>query len=188
MAELRGLTPFIGFQTRYNLLNRTLESDIQPMCADHGLGIIPWSVLAEGFLSGKHTRDQKDLDSKRQNQVHTHMKEDKNWLILEEVKALAQECQRTPAQVAMNWTLQKPGITSPLLGVRTLEQLEGNLGALEFTLSPEQMARLDAVSNPKTWAFPQDVARNLERFTGVGIQIEMPQKYQAVQSLRTSKI
>lgn len=188
MADIRGLTPFIGFQTRYNLLNRSLESDIQPMCSEHGLGIVPWSVLAEGFLSGKHTRDQKDNSSKRQDQVHVHMKDDKNWAILEEVKAIAQECKRTPAQVATNWMLQKPGITSPLLGVRTLEQLEANLGALEFTLSPQQMARLDSVSNPRSWPFPHDVARNLERFTGVGIQIEMPQRYHAVQSLRTSKI
>ncbi|GJJ72985.1 hypothetical protein EMPS_05343 [Entomortierella parvispora] len=188
LADLRGLTPFIGFQTRYNLLNRSLESDIQPMCADHGLGIIPWSVLAEGFLSGKHSRDQKDSTSKRQDQVSPHMKNHKNWAILDEVRAIATECNRTPAQVAMNWTLQKPGITSPLLGVRTLEQLEGNLGALEFTLSPQQMARLDFVSNPKTWPFPQDVVRNLDKFTGVGIQIEMPQRYHAVQSLRTSKI
>ncbi|KAG0043393.1 hypothetical protein BGZ83_011464 [Gryganskiella cystojenkinii] len=188
MADIRGLTPFIGFQTRYNLLNRSLESDIQPMCADHGLGIVPWSVLAEGFLSGKHARDQKDQSSKRKDQVNPHMKDDKNWAILEEVKAIGKECQRSPAQVAMNWTLQKPGITSPLLGVRTLEQLQGNLGALEFTLSPEQMARLDAASNPKSWPFPQDVARNLERFTGVGIQIEMPGRYRAVGNLRTSKI
>ncbi|KAF8929798.1 hypothetical protein BGZ58_008672 [Dissophora ornata] len=188
MADLRGLTPFIGFQTRYNLLNRSLESNIQPMCAEHGLGIIPWSVLAEGFLSGKHTRDAKSKDSKRKGQISSHFKDDKNWRILDEVKMIAQECKRTPAQVAVNWMLQKPGITSPLIGARTLEQLEDNLAALEFTLSASQMARLDQVSNPKEWPFPQDVVRNLERFTGMGINVEMPKRFQAVQNLRTSKI
>ncbi|KAG0366834.1 aldo/keto reductase [Gamsiella multidivaricata] len=188
MADLRGLSPFIGFQTRYNLLNRSLESDIQPMCADHGIGIVPWSVLAEGFLSGKHSRDQKASDSKRKGQVSAHFKDDKNWRILDEVKAIAQECNRTPAQVAVNWTLQKPGITSPLIGVRTLKQLEDNLGALEFTLTESQMARLDLVSNPKEWPFPHDVARNLEKFTGLGVSIEMPKQFHALQKLRTSKI
>ncbi|KAG0317780.1 hypothetical protein BGZ97_004853 [Linnemannia gamsii] len=189
MAELRGLTPFIGFQTRYNLLNRSLESDIQPMSAEHGLGIVPWSILAEGFLSGKHTKEQATkVESKRKGQVQTHFKRPENWMILEEVKEIAKECKRTPAQVAVNWTFQKPGITSPLIGVRTLEQLEDNIGALDFTLSAEQMARLDRVSNPREWPFPQDVVRNLEKFTGVGIEIEMPEKYRAVQGLRTSKI
>ncbi|KAF9941813.1 hypothetical protein BGZ67_003903 [Mortierella alpina] len=188
MADLRSLTPFIGFQTRYNLLNRSLESDIQPMCADMGLGIIPWSILAEGFLSGKHSKNMQDSSSKRQGFVKGHFKDDKNWQILDEVKAIAKECNRTPAQVAVNWMLQKPGITSPLVGARTLEQLEDNLGALEFTLSEEQMARLDLVSNPKEWPFPQDVARNLERFTGLGLEIEMPRQFHALQKLRTSKI
>ncbi|KAF9366666.1 hypothetical protein BGX34_011061 [Mortierella sp. NVP85] len=188
MAEIRGLTPFIGFQTRYNLLNRSLESDIQPMCADIGIGIVPWSVLAEGFLSGKHSRDQKNTDSKRKGQVNSHLKNERNWRILDEVKTIAQECSRTPAQVAVNWILQKPGITSPLIGARTLEQLQDNLNALEFTLSQEQMARLDHVSNPIEWPFPQDVVRNLDRFTGMGMEIEMPQQFHAVRNLRTSKI
>ncbi|KAF9995994.1 hypothetical protein BGZ65_008399, partial [Modicella reniformis] len=190
MADLRGLTPFIGFQTRYNLLNRSLESDIQPMCADLGIGIVPWSVLAEGFLSGKHTRDQKDSksDSKRGGQVNAHFIHERNWRILDEVKAVAQECRRTPAQVAVNWILQKPGITSPLIGARTLEQLQDNLSALEFTLSQEQMTRLDNISNPSEWPFPQDVIRNLDRFSGMGMEIEMPRQFHALQKLRTSKI
>ncbi|KAG0244002.1 hypothetical protein BGX31_009958 [Mortierella sp. GBA43] len=188
MANLRGLTPFIGFQTRYNLLNRSLESDIQPMCADLGIGIIPWSVLAEGFLSGKHSREQLNADSKRKGQVNIHAKRERNWHILDEVKAIAQECNKTPAQVAVNWTLQKPGITSPLIGARTLEQLDDNLAALDFTLSDTQMARLDSVSNPVEWPFPQDVIRNLDRFTGMGMEIEMPRQFHALQNLRTSKI
>ncbi|KAF9387922.1 hypothetical protein BGX21_000437 [Mortierella sp. AD011] len=188
LADLRGLTPFIGLQTRYNLLNRSLESDLQPMCADFGVGIIPWSVLAEGFLSGKHSRDQIDQDSKRQVHVNSHSRNDRNWQILDEVKAIAKECNRTPAQVAVNWTLQKPGITSPLIGARTMEQLEDNLSALEFTLTEKQMARLDAVSNPKEWPFPTEVATRLETFIGPGLNIEMPKRFHALQNLRTSKL
>ncbi|KAF9436564.1 hypothetical protein BGZ76_003612 [Entomortierella beljakovae] len=187
VADLRGLTPFIGLQTKYNLLSRSLESDLQPMSAEFGLGIIPWSILAEGFLTGKHTRGQVSEDSKRV-QATSHFKKEKNWKILDEVKAIAQECKRTPAQVAVNWTLQKPGITSPLIGARTLSQLEDNLGALDFTLSKSQMARLDAVSNPTEWPFPHDVVKGLDTWTGLGIKIEFPEKYQAVRKLGTSKL
>ncbi|KAF9428632.1 hypothetical protein BGZ94_001655 [Podila epigama] len=190
LADLRGLSPFIGLQTRYNMLNRSLESDLQPMCAEHGLGIVPWGILAEGFLSGKHSKDEttSDPSSKRTDQVNALFKDPKNWRILEEVKAIALECQKTPAQVVLNWTMQKPGITSPLLGVRTLEQLEDNLGALEFTLTQEQMERLDTVSNPVSWPFPQEVAQNLNKFVGQGVPIEVPLQYRALRNLRTSKI
>ncbi|KAF9972526.1 hypothetical protein BGZ73_004346 [Actinomortierella ambigua] len=202
LAELRGLTPFIGLQTRYNLLNRSLESDLEPMCSDLGIGIVPWGILCEGFLTGKHKRvtpnessssppaGQKadTVDTKRKGQVGTHMRDENAWRILDVVQEIARECKRTPAQVAVNWTMQKPGITSPLLGARTLEQLEDNLGALEFTLTQDQMARLDHVSNPKTWPFPHDVVRNLEKFTGVGINIEMPRQFRALEKLKTSKL
>ncbi|KAG0085531.1 hypothetical protein BGZ93_000626 [Podila epicladia] len=183
IAELRSLTPFIGMQTRFNMLNRSLEAEIQPMCAEHGLGIVPWGILAEGFLTGKHTKAEAG-STKRQ--VTGHFADPKNWRILDEVRAIAAECSKTPAQVVLNWTMQKPGITAPLLGVRTIEQLEDNLGALEFTLSSEQMRRLDQVSNPASWPFPQEVFQNLNRFVGLGLEIEVPEKYQALQNLRTA--
>ncbi|KAG0308345.1 hypothetical protein BGZ99_001170, partial [Dissophora globulifera] len=185
MAELRGLTPFIGFQTRYNLLDRSLESEIQPMCAEHGLGIVPWSVLAEGFLTGKHTRQEFSKDTKREGRVAGYVNNDKNWKILEEVQTIAKECKKTPAQVATNWMLQRPGITSPLIGARTLEQLQDNLGALEFTLSKEQMARLDHVSNPAEWQFPYDAVRGLPMFTGN--KVEMLERFRPMTALGTSK-
>ncbi|KAF9324166.1 hypothetical protein BG006_000812 [Podila minutissima] len=190
LADLRGWSPFIGLQTRYNLLNRSLESDLQPMCAEHGLGIVPWGVLSEGFLSGKHSKDSSvaNAESMRKGQVNSLFKDPRKWRILDEIKAITGECDKTSAQVALNWMLQKPGISSPLLGVRTLEQLEDNLGALEFTLSGEQMARLDLVSNPVSWPFPQEVAQNLNKFVGQGLAIEVPRQYQALRSLRTSKI
>ncbi|KAF8982091.1 hypothetical protein BGZ46_001827 [Entomortierella lignicola] len=187
LADLRGLSPFIGLQSKYNILSRSLESDLQPMCANFGLGIVPFSILADGFLTGKHVREQLSESSKRHLQVNSHAKHDKNWAILDEVKAIAQECKKTPAQVAVNWTMQKPGITAPLIGARTLAQLEDNLGALEFTLTKSQMARLDAVSNPKEWPFPTEVATRLETFVGPDLNIEMPYRFHALRNLRTSK-
>ncbi|GBC40269.2 aldo/keto reductase [Rhizophagus irregularis DAOM 181602=DAOM 197198] len=126
-ASLGTLSPFIGLQTRYNLLERTMETDLQLACAGHGVGIIPWGVVAEGFIA-------------------EHSISEKNWKILDEVKAISEEIGRTPIQVTLNWTMQKPGITSPLIGAKTVNQLEENLKALEFKLTPEQMKRLDDVS------------------------------------------
>lgn len=170
-------------QSRFNMLDRSLEAEIQPMCAEHGLGIVPWGVVAEGFLTGKHT---KEAAATTKRKVGGHFTDPKNWKILDEVLAIAAECKRTPAQVALNWTMQKPGITSPLLGVRTLEQLDDNLGALEFALSKEQMARLDKVSSPASWPFPNSVFNELNRFVGLGLEMEMPEKYHALQNLQTA--
>jgi aryl-alcohol dehydrogenase-like predicted oxidoreductase len=85
-------------------------------------------------------------DSKRGAWVDKHTKEERNWRIVDEVMAVAREVDRSAAQVALNWLAQKPGVTSPLVGARTLDQLKDNIAALEFTLSPSHMQRLDQVS------------------------------------------
>jgi aryl-alcohol dehydrogenase-like predicted oxidoreductase len=154
------------------------------MCAEFGLGIVPWGILAEGFLTGKHTRDQFNQDSKRQSAL-SHGKKEQNWEILDVVNTIAQECKRSPAQVTINWMLQKPGITSPLIGARTQAQLEDNIGALEFTLSESQMARLDKVSNPDEWPFPNEICRSLRGFVDGGLKIQRPSEFHPVNNLKT---
>ncbi|CAG8741055.1 17397_t:CDS:2, partial [Cetraspora pellucida] len=182
MAELRGWSQFIGLQTRYNLLNRSLECDIQTACAELDVGIIPWGCIAEGFLTGKYTRESAakleipdNLRSERVYSIKRSAENEKNWKILDEVMAIATETKRTPVQVALNWISQKPGITSPIIGARTKAQLVENLGALEFKLTPEQMARLDDVSSPNEIPFPYSIYSNFEKYIGKGMQI--PDKY-----------
>ncbi|RIB27348.1 aldo/keto reductase [Gigaspora rosea] len=185
MAELRGWSQFIGLQTRYNILNRSLECDIQTACAELDVGIVPWGCIAEGFLTGKYTRESvanlktsDNMSSQRFNSVKRSAANEQNWKILDEITAIAAETKRSPAQVALNWISQKPGITSPLIGARTKAQLVDNLGALEFKLTPEQMARLDDISVPKEIPFPYSVYSNLEKYVGKGIQI--PAKYKPI--------
>ena len=101
-------------QSRFNMLNRSLEAEIQPMCAEHRLGIVPWGVLAEGFLTGKHT---KEATAATKRQVDGHFADPKNWSILDEVRTIAAECKRTPAQVALAWQMARPGITAGHRGV-----------------------------------------------------------------------
>ncbi|PKC59789.1 aldo/keto reductase [Rhizophagus irregularis] len=179
MAELRGWSPFIGLQTRYNLLDRSLEFDLQPACAELDVGILPWSIVADGFLTGKYTRESNiNLKSDYRNRsIINYSKEEKNWQILDEVIAISKEINRSPVQIALNWIQQKPGITSPLIGARTVVQLEENLKSLEFKLTPEQMKRLDDVSQPtgREVPFPYSMTNLFDAYFGKNIQV--PNKF-----------
>ncbi|RIA80934.1 NADP-dependent oxidoreductase domain-containing protein [Glomus cerebriforme] len=177
MAELRGWSPFIGLQTHYNLLNRWLEVDLQPACAEVDVGIIPLGSIAQGFLSGKYTRESV-IDPNHNRAIAGFVKDERNWKILDEVIAISKEINRTPAQVSLNWVKQKPGITSPIIGSGTVAQFEENLKALEFKLTPEQMARLDAVSKLPEIPFPHSFNSRMDNFFGKGI--EMPKKFQPI--------
>ncbi|KAJ1821501.1 hypothetical protein LPJ56_003230 [Coemansia sp. RSA 2599] len=165
MAELRGWTRFIGLQTKYSLLDRSFEYDMLPAVAHLGMATVPWGVLDAGFLTGKYKRsdleDPGDSAGMRQQMINWSLGLNKSWDVLDEVKAVAREIGRTPAQVATNWTMQKPGITSILVGARNVAQLRQNLEALEFTLTPEQMARLDAASAPERSQIPFSVRHYL---------------------------
>ncbi|PKK57231.1 Aldo/keto reductase [Rhizophagus irregularis] len=179
IAELRGWSPFIGLQARYNLLDRTSEFDLQPACAELGAGIIPWGIIADGFLTGKYTKESTiDMKSGYRNQaIAGHFKHEQNWKILDEVVAISKEINRSPVQVSLNWIQQKPGVTSPLIGARTVSQLEENLKSLEFKLTPEQMKRLDDVSQPtgREVPFPYSMTDSFDVFIGKNMQV--PNKF-----------
>ncbi|MEU1293299.1 aldo/keto reductase [Streptomyces sp. NPDC005840] len=151
IADLRGWSPLIGLQIEYNLLNRAGERDLIPMARAMGLGVTPYSPLAGGLLTGKYGRA--DLTAataasgdgtRRSFNAGLGMVTERSLAVAEVVKEVAAELGRTPAQVALAWTLRQPGVTAPIVGARTLEQLEGNLGALEVDLTSAQLARLDA--------------------------------------------
>ncbi|CAB4441402.1 unnamed protein product [Rhizophagus irregularis] len=182
IAELRGWSPFIGLQARYNLLDRTSEFDLQPACAELGAGIIPWGIIADGFLTGKYTKESTiDVKSGYRNQaIAGHFKHEQNWKILDEVVAISKEINRSPVQVSLNWIQQKPGVTSPLIGARTVSQLEENLKSLEFKLTPEQMKRLDDVSQPtgREVPFPYSMTDSFDVFIGKNMQV--PNKFASI--------
>jgi aryl-alcohol dehydrogenase-like predicted oxidoreductase len=170
IAELRGWSSFIGLQTRYNLIDRELEFELGPMAEELGMSILPWGILAEGFLTGKHTKDEKHSESGRNETVSNHFKKEKNVKILGEVQKIAEEIGRSPAQVSLNWILQRP-ITIPIFGAKTVAQLEDNLAALEFTLTPEQMKRLNDVSAPEPF-FPHNFAKRIPYFNNAGLTVK----------------
>jgi aryl-alcohol dehydrogenase-like predicted oxidoreductase len=121
------------------MTQRDMEQEIFPMCKQLRLGTVPWNALAQGKLAGNRTRENPNAG----NRVGVVMTEN-DFKIQDEVIAVAKEVGKTPSQVALNWTTLKS--TSPLLGCRTLAQLEDSLQALDFVLTPQQVARLDEIS------------------------------------------
>lgn len=163
LAEVRGWAPLVALQIEYSLIQRTVERDLIPMARELGLGVIPWSPLGSGVLTGKY--NQADLDagsgearakSSRKNIAAANGALTGRGLeIAEVVKSIARDLDKTPSQVAIAWTLQNPAVVAPIVGARTLAQLEDNLKALEVTLSPEALVQLDEASRVDL-GFPHD--------------------------------
>ncbi|CAI1566876.1 aldo/keto reductase [Serratia quinivorans] len=160
LADLRGWSPLIGLQIEYSLLERTVERELIPMAQELGLGVIPWSPLSGGILIGKYSRQdlqaQGEENGTRRAMVRNKgMLTERNITIAETVLTLASEAGFSPSQVALAWTLRNPAVTAPIIGARTLAQLEDNLGALEVRLTEEQWQRLDTASAIEL-GFPHD--------------------------------
>lgn len=143
LAELRGWSRFVGLQVRYSLVDRTVEADLLPMARAYDMAVTPWSVLAAGVLSGKYNAKNPPQKGRAREGAATV---DRNLEIARTVVDVAAKIGCSPAQVAISWVRQQPGIVIPLVGARNLAQLEDNLGALEVTLDPAQLERLDEVS------------------------------------------
>jgi len=179
LADLKSWSPFIALQSRYNLLDRSFEYDLGPMAREFGLGAVPWGSIAEGFLSGKYKKGD-ELSTSR-FQVHGHIKGEQNWQILKVVEDIAKETKKTPSQVSLNWLLSK-GCTSPIVGARTVAQMEENLRSLDFSLSDEQVARLDKVSRPNEVPFPSSMLAGgfVDKSVTAGKKVAVPIQFKGL--------
>jgi len=154
IADLRGWAPLVALQIEYSLIQRTVERDLTPMAQEMGLGVIPWSPLGSGVLTGKYSRA--DLGGGEGSATPTGTRKDvaiangalteRSLDIADVVKDVAKAMDTTPSRVALAWTLRNRTVTAPIMGVRTLSQLEDNLGALEVSFTPEQLATLEEAS------------------------------------------
>ena len=138
-AEDHGWTQPAAVQFPYSLLSRSVENDMMPMARAHRLAMLAWGVLADGTLTGKYSRP--DGEPRREQTV-----DPRQIAAGEAVQRLAEEIGRSPAQVAINWVRQQPGNIIPILGCRTVRQVEDNLSCLDFRLTDEQMAALNEVA------------------------------------------
>lgn len=148
-AWFRGWAPVIALQLEYSLLERTSEGELIPMAQAMGMGVLPWGPLKSGFLSGKYSSSSDaPADTARATLVGTPGPGD--YPVIDTVNEIAAEVGGvSPAAVALAWVRARPGVTSTVIGARTMDQLEANLTALDLVLGPERQARLTEISHPR---------------------------------------
>jgi aryl-alcohol dehydrogenase-like predicted oxidoreductase len=149
-SERRNLIAFTSSQPHYNLVHRReFELEQETVCRQYQIGVLPYSPLAGGFLTGKYERGAAPPDGSRGaagGRVQSYLERPEAWRALEETHRVAQARGKSTSQVALAWLLARPAVTSPIIGPRTLEQLEDNLGALDLALTPEDVADIDRAS------------------------------------------
>lgn len=149
IAKELGLNRFVTEQPPYHLLDRRIERELIPMARTFGLAILPWSPLAGGFLTGKYKRGEAPPKHTRHENDPEHiLGKDAAYDVAECVEELARKKNCSTSQLALAWCLRQPGVTSPIIGPRTMEHLEDNLGALDISLTDEDKQTLDEVSPP----------------------------------------
>jgi aryl-alcohol dehydrogenase-like predicted oxidoreductase len=170
IAAFRGWSPFIALQIEYSLMERTVEGELMPAAAEFGLGVTPWSPLRGGALTGKFTRaNASTVKSDRGDHVTSRLTE-KDYDIIDALIAVAAELEVSPAAVAVAWVQAQSGVTSTIIGARTMEQLEQNVKSLDVTLAPEQLDRLSELTTPKL-NFPHDFLTNAKNIHHNGANV-----------------
>lgn len=147
IADKNGWNKFIGLQYFYSLAGRDIEREIVPLAQDQNLGIMPWSPLAGGFLSGKYTRDiEKTGNSRRDTFDFPPIDKEKTYDIVDVITEIGQQYNASPSQIALTWVRQQPGITSTIIGAKNIEQLNDNIKSIEIELSTAHLERINAIS------------------------------------------
>jgi aryl-alcohol dehydrogenase-like predicted oxidoreductase len=159
VAKELGLNRFVCEQPPYNLLDRRIERELLPMAQTYGFGVIPWSPLAGGLLTGKYNRDTPPPEDSRYGNVKEGSPQQRRmteqaFVVIEGLDPLVSAKGCTMSQFALAWCMQQPGVSSPIIGPRTMEQLEDNLGALEVTITDDDRSEVDALIAPGQMVSP----------------------------------
>lgn len=170
MAQLRGWAPLVALQIEYSLLQRTVEGELVPMAQELGLGITPWGPLRGGALSGKYRRADKGKHEAGRGARVTNYLDDRTFDLLDLMDRIATELGTTVARIALAWVQGRPGVASTIIGARTIEQLDDNLGALDVKLSAVHIQALDKASAP-VLPFPADMLAAVPTFAFGGTTI-----------------
>jgi len=162
VARAQGWNPPVSLQPQYSLLVRDIEAEIVPASLDAGIGLLPWSPLGGGWLSGKYKRDQAPTGASRLGENPERGMEawkarndnPHTWAVIDAVEAIAAAHGVSPSQVALAWLVDRPAVTSVILGARTTEQLADNLAAADLQLSTDEVNQLTRVSQPHAGVYP----------------------------------
>lgn len=170
-ARQMGIQLPVTLQQQYSLLSRESEWEVVPAALHNGIGLLPWSPLAGGFLAGKYERGTTPAADTRAGSEKSlyqwvsadYAASEQNWETIDAVVRIAKEIGATPAQVALSWVGNQPSVLAPIFGARTVEQLHVNLGAADLQLEAAAVAELDTVSKPKSGGYPYGVFGNWQR-------------------------
>ena len=169
ISRANGWEPFTCLQALYNLLDRELEWELLPIARDEGLGVLPWSPLRGGWLSGKYRRGMtapaagtriEIADREGWSETWERYGNESTWKIVDALTAVGEERGKEPAQVALNWLLRQDGVTAPIIGARTMAQLNSNLGAVGWSLTAPELKRLNDISE-RPLPYPYDMQARL---------------------------
>lgn len=168
-SRREGRATFVSLQAYYSLVGRDLEYDLLPLCNEEGLGIMVWSPLSGGFLSGKYTRKNPQPEGARRTGFDfPPIDRERGFEAIDELVAIARERHATVAQVALAWLLSRKGVTSVIIGAKNMKQLEDNLGAARLKLSEEEAERLSRTTEPRpiypNWMYSR---QNEGRYAGM---------------------
>ena len=150
LADIRGWTRFVAMQNHYNLVYREEEREMMPLCQAEGIGVIPWSPLARGFLSGNRTRQDwgETPRAKSDGFAHKMYYQESDFEVVERVINIAEQRGVTPSQIALAWLLHQPGVTSPIIGASKMDHLAQDAAAIEIELSSEELEMLQEPYQP----------------------------------------
>jgi aryl-alcohol dehydrogenase-like predicted oxidoreductase len=174
LTEFLGLAPIVTLQPQYNLLVREIEFELTDVCESENIGILPWSPLAGGWLTGKYRRDEVPTgpsrlgdDPERGMEAYAPRNaQERTWQIIDAVGKIAESRGVSMAQVALAWTADRPAVTSVILGARTVEQLDDNLAAAGLHLSDEESQLLNEASDPIVGDYPYGLPGRMQRARG----------------------
>jgi len=148
-ADIDNRERFVSMQCEYNLVDRHEEENVLPLCRDQGVGVIPWSPLAGGFLADKYDRGDEPEEGRAATDEHTRNRfTEENWATLDAVRELAAEKSVSPVELSIAWLLHKQSVDAPIVGPRTVSQLDGTVGALDVSLTDEEITRLEEPKDP----------------------------------------
>ena len=168
MSKANGWEPFVSLQALYNLLDRELEWDLLPVARNEGLGVLPWSPLRGGWLSGKYHRGMtapvpgariEKASKEGWSETWDRYANEFTWKVVDALVAIGKAHGKEPAQVALNWLLRQPGVTAPIIGARNMEQLDSNIGATGWALTAADLKQLKEASD-RPLPYPYDFHAN----------------------------
>jgi aryl-alcohol dehydrogenase-like predicted oxidoreductase len=159
IATAQGWTPFVSLQAYYSLAGRDLEHELLPLCREEGIGVLVWSPLAGGFLTGKFRRGEEGPEgSRRTGFDFPPLDEEEAYDVVDLLDEMAGEKGATIPQLALGWLLHQEGVSSVIIGAKTMDQLEDDLGSVDVSFTDEELERIDQVCAPEA-LYPQWMIR-----------------------------